>query len=167
MMSSCPVIVPSKGRLGLNLMSNLHVQNSSEAPLRQPPLKRHPPFTGFAVDVDDLKQLSGQSAEEMLPGFSKVKHIARFSRPLWSAYDRSEHIARLKLIGSSKDAKYDPRIETICWLCFRSISVWMWTWWVLLPTHSLTLLCIRICELSRKWFPPQEFFTPGHLLSLF
>lgn len=82
----------------------------SEVPPRKPPLKRYPPFTSFSVDVDDLKNhYQANPAEETMSGFSKVKHMARFGRPRWSAYDKPEHIARLKLIGGSKDAEYDPK----------------------------------------------------------
>lgn len=82
----------------------------SEGPLGSPLLKHYPPFTSFTVDVDDLKNhYQANPDEETMSDFSKVKHMARFGRPLWSAYDRPEHVARLKLIGSSKGAQYNPK----------------------------------------------------------
>ena len=82
----------------------------SEGPVRRLPLKRYPPFTSFAVDVDDLKNhYQANPAEETMSSFSKLTHLGRFSRPLWLAYDRPERIAGLKLIGGRKDDQYDPK----------------------------------------------------------
>lgn len=65
-----------------------------------------PPFTAFAVDINDLQRgVRFKPAEERLAMFTTLEHMARFGRPLWGAYDRPDVIAESKLIGGAGDVK--------------------------------------------------------------
>ncbi|KAL1964486.1 hypothetical protein VTN77DRAFT_6912 [Rasamsonia byssochlamydoides] len=39
--------------------------------------------------------------------FASVGHMARFGRPLWSAYDRPDEVAAIKIIGGNPSRTYD------------------------------------------------------------
>lgn len=73
----------------------------------QPLLNRFPPFTSFAVDMEDLKNgFLVNPTDESMSAFSKVTHMGRFGRALWSAYSRPDLVACEKLIGGKKE--YNP-----------------------------------------------------------
>jgi hypothetical protein len=44
---------------------------------------------------------------EDMSRFASAKHMARFGRPLWSAYDRPDEIATTKIIGGHTSKSYD------------------------------------------------------------
>lgn len=71
------------------------------------PLDRYSPFTSFAVDIQDLKNdFQINFADESMLEFSELKHMSRFGRLLWSAYDEPDSLALSKLVGGGH--RYDP-----------------------------------------------------------
>lgn len=79
-----------------------------DIPNTDPPLDRYPPFTSFAVDMEDLKNgFQINVAGKSMLRFSEVTHMGRFGRPLWSAYDDPHRSAMSKLIGGRR--KYNEK----------------------------------------------------------
>jgi hypothetical protein len=71
-------------------------------------IMRYPPFTKFTVDIPDIKNdLLLTPENEDMSRFASAKHMARFGRPIWSAYDRPDEIAATKIIGSNLSGSYD------------------------------------------------------------
>ncbi len=79
-------------------------------------LKLFPPFVSFRLDVEDRRRMLAKKSREdelkkPMAGFSEPKHISMFGRPLWFAYegpDKLEEVAKWKLLGGRRYAKYDP-----------------------------------------------------------
>lgn len=66
-------------------------------------LIRFPPFTAFAVDIQDLlNNFKIRPNEEAMTDFSTVAHMKRFGRPLWQIYDNPLSIAASKLLGGGQ-----------------------------------------------------------------
>lgn len=80
----------------------------------EPKLRRFPLFTEFTVDIADHETGYVLHPEkENMAQFSTNGHMAIFGRPLWSAYDATNHrldyIARVKLLGGNIDEKFVPQ----------------------------------------------------------
>lgn len=79
-------------------------QDESSGSWRGGTLSMYPPFTAFAVDVDDLRQgFRFEPAKESLTTFTRLRHMAKFGRPLWAAYERPDTAAERKLIGGAEN----------------------------------------------------------------
>ncbi|KAN0086832.1 hypothetical protein V8E54_000520 [Elaphomyces granulatus] len=106
-------------------------------------LKRYPPFTEFAVDILDVRnRFLLAPKDEVMSQFIRPTHMAKFGRPLWLAYSRPDHVARIKIIGGNPSRAYDAYNEN----------------------HVFAAMSVRLCIDVNLANPPFVTETPHSFL---
>lgn len=122
-------------------------------------LRRYSPFTEFASDIPDFKDLAvnildPETALSYCPSFESMRlfasllHMARFGRPLWGIYTSEKElikVSKVKLIGGAP-AEYNPEDPN---QVFAVLSVRLFLDLVLANPKSLPLAQIAVNQHMR------------------